>query len=91
MASTPCPSDGRERRGHEQDDDEHVLELAEQHGPRRDAAGRAQLVGAVLGQPLRRFCAGQSGRAGIQMREDLISRKDMPGGFWIHIQFLLVK
>jgi hypothetical protein len=74
------PEHRREAHRHEQDQDQHVLELGEQDLPRRDHVRRLQLVGAVSGQPLRGLLAAQArvGR-GLETGRDLGDTQPMPG------------
>ena len=49
------PQQGRQHHGHQQDQDQHVLELFQQQRPRRDALRGLQFVRAVFRQSPRRF------------------------------------
>ncbi len=70
----PVAQEGRQHRGHEQNDDQYVLELLQQQFPRRHALRRLQFVRAVDPQPPVRLRAGQARRGGLPNERALCRR-----------------
>jgi hypothetical protein len=74
------PEHRRQRDSNEQDDDQHVLELFEQQLPCRDRRGGVELVGAVLGQPVRGLLSAQARtRRGLKPCYNDVETEAVPG------------
>ena len=58
----------------QQDDDQDILQLSQQNGPRRDTMSGLQLVRAISSESTLNFDFGQALRGGVKMRHDRIDR-----------------
>jgi len=71
---------GRNDGGHDQHDDDEIVELFQQHLPEGGAGGFGQLVGAILGDAAGDFFTAQALlRGGSQLMEDLLRIQGVPG------------